>query len=61
MQVDGMAERHGPEVTMVVFWPTKGRIDHHRASGTNSMLDSVLGYAIMMVAAHATMADTLTL
>jgi hypothetical protein len=61
MERDGVTEGQGPEVPLIVLRPTKGRVNHHRASRANGVFDSRFGHAIVVVPADPAMPDALTL
>jgi hypothetical protein len=61
VQINSMAEGKGPEVTMVVFWPAKSGIDHHRPTGADGILCGIFGHTIVVMPTNAAMTDALTL
>jgi hypothetical protein len=61
VKVNGMAQRQGPEIAVIVLRPPKSCIYHHSAAGTNGVLDGILGNTIMMMTPDTTVTDTLSL
>ena len=56
-----MAEVLSPNITRIMFWPTKVRVNHYCEIITDSSLDTVFCNWIMVVAADPDVFDTLTL
>jgi hypothetical protein len=57
--MDSVAEGKGPEITLIVFGPPKGKMNHHCPSSRHSGLDAVLSNGVVMVATDTAMLDPL--
>ena len=60
LQVVCVADFLRPKITLIVFWPTQVRVDHHCVSSMDSGLDTVF-WNFIIVAANSSVFDTLTL
>jgi hypothetical protein len=60
VEMDGVTQGKRPEITMVVLRPAKGGVNHHGPTGTDGMLDSILGNPVVMVPTNATVTNSLT-
>jgi hypothetical protein len=60
VEMNSMAESKRPEIALIVFGPTKSRMDHHGTSGADGGFDAILGYTILMMTTNAAVLDTLT-
>jgi hypothetical protein len=61
VKVDGVGEGQGPQVALIMFRPPEGSINHHGATGTDSVLDGILCHLVMVVATNPAMFDALSL
>jgi hypothetical protein len=64
VKVDGMAEGQRPEIPLIVLGPAEGSIYHEGAAGAagaNSVLDSIFGHSVVVMAANAAVLDSLSL
>ena len=60
VQLGSVAEVLRPKITLIVFWPTQGRVDNHCVINWGSSLDNVLCNCIVIVASESAVIDILT-
>jgi hypothetical protein len=60
VKVNSVAEGQGPEVALVMLGPTESGVDHEGTPGANSILDSILGHPVVVMAPDAAVLDSLT-
>jgi hypothetical protein len=59
MEMNCVTQSKRPEITLVVFWPSQSSIYHHGTSGSNGIVDRILGNSIVVMSSYSDMPDAL--
>jgi hypothetical protein len=59
VEMNCVTQSERPEITLVVFWPSQSSIYHHSTSGSNGILDRILGNSIVVMSSYSAMPDAL--